>query len=89
MAHVVKKDHGIMGQGIVYYTCKEQTNKYTTQKERKENMENAILRAIESGIKERAYETIRQLSELVVNDYRFTDEAKDFADQLLTELENN
>ena len=78
-----------MGQGIVYYTCKEQTNKHITQKERKENMENAILRAIESGIKERAYETIRQLSELVVNDYRFTDEAKDFADQLLTELENN
>lgn len=52
-------------------------------------MENIILRAIEAAITENAMKTVRQLSELVVNDYQFTDEAKDFADMVLTELENN
>lgn len=65
------------------------TKQHNTNKEKENNMENAILRAIESGIKERAYETVRQLSELVVNNYQFTDEAKDFADMVLSELEEN
>lgn len=89
MAYVVKKDHGIMEQDIVYYTCKEQTNKHTTQKERKNKMENIILRATESAIREEALETVKQLATFMVNDYRFSEEAQDFADQLLSELENN
>ena len=52
-------------------------------------MENAILRAIETAIRERAFQTVRQLASFMVNDYRFSEEAQDFADQLLTELENN
>ena len=52
-------------------------------------MENIILRTMESAIRENAFNTLAQLAKLVVNDYQFTDEAKDFADQLLTELEEN
>ena len=88
MAYVVKKDHGIMGQDIVYYTCKEQTNA-PQHKERNKTMENTILRIIETAIKERAFETVRQLADFMLNDYRFSEEAQDFADQLLNELEEN
>lgn len=88
MAYVVKKHHGIMSQGIVYYTCKEQTT--TTQhKERNKTMENTILRIIETAIRENASETIKQLASFMVNDYRFTLEAQDFADMILSELEEN
>ena len=65
-------------------------NKQASRKaERKENMENIILRAIESAIRERAYETVRQLATFMVDDYRFTPEAQDFADMVLNELEEN
>lgn len=78
-----------MGQDIVYYTCKERTNKHTTQKERKNKMENIILRTMETAIRENAFETLAQLANFMVNDYRFTLEAQDFADMVLSELEEN
>lgn len=52
-------------------------------------MENIILRATESAIREGALETVKQLATFMVDDYRFTLEAQDFADQLLSELEEN